>query len=254
MLLSCLLIIWTLCCDWMPAIARWGGEGIDSRCTPLHNGLTLSHEMSWNLFLIFLIGSKGFGVKLRSVTSLQLWSHTITMEVEVSWFGKGSPWLGKQNSTSASGLFYRDNVIEPSVPYACWHGNAFIFQDDYARLHHTHVVQDHLQFRRITTLQFNICRISFGDVSTDSLTSHRTSANSLMHSRRNGAIFSKQPLDEVAFSCVPGGEWWPYSLLSLLLTLYTDIYQTWSQVQVTWLIKNFVVDDICVQCHLNAIG
>ena len=51
------------------------------------------------------------------------------------------------------GFYYRDNFIEPIVvPYARWHGNAFIFQDDNARTHRAGVVQDHLQFSRLMTL------------------------------------------------------------------------------------------------------
>ena len=53
---------------------------------------------------------------------------------------------------NVAGLYYRDNVIEPVVPHARLHGNAVIFQDDNARAHRARVVQDHLQFRSITTL------------------------------------------------------------------------------------------------------
>ena len=41
-------------------------------------------------------------------------------------------------------LYYRDNVIKPIVvPYAHWHWDVFIFQDDIARAHHACVVHDH---------------------------------------------------------------------------------------------------------------
>ena len=38
------------------------------------------------------------------------------------------------------------------MPYARWHGNAVIFEDDNTRDHHARVVQVRLQFRRIATL------------------------------------------------------------------------------------------------------
>ena len=54
---------------------------------------------------------------------------------------------------NVTGLYHTDSVIGPIVaPYACRHGNAVIFQDDNARAHRARVVQDHLQFRRMTTL------------------------------------------------------------------------------------------------------
>ena len=54
---------------------------------------------------------------------------------------------------TVTGLYYRNNVIELIVlPYARRHGNAFVFQDGNARDDRTCVVQDHLQFCRITTL------------------------------------------------------------------------------------------------------
>ena len=46
---------------------------------------------------------------------------------------------------NVTGLYYRDNVIEPiAVPYVCRHGNASIFRDDSARAHRALVGQDHL--------------------------------------------------------------------------------------------------------------
>ena len=54
---------------------------------------------------------------------------------------------------NVTGLYYRNNVIELIVlPYTRRHGNAFVFQDGNARDDRTCVVQDHLQFCRITTL------------------------------------------------------------------------------------------------------
>ena len=58
---------------------------------------------------------------------------------------------------NVTGLYYRHKVIEPIVvPYACRHGNAFIFQDDNARAQRAPVVQDHLQFRRIMTFPWPV--------------------------------------------------------------------------------------------------
>ena len=52
-----------------------------------------------------------------------------------------------------TGLYYRDNIIEPIVvPFAQRHGPDFIFQDDNARPHRARVVQDHLQMQHIRTL------------------------------------------------------------------------------------------------------
>ena len=73
------------------------------------------------------------------------------------WGGIAATWRTKTHMCqgNATGLFYRDNAIEPIVvPYACRHGNAFIFQDNNAKPHRARVVQDHLQFRRITTLSW----------------------------------------------------------------------------------------------------
>ena len=54
---------------------------------------------------------------------------------------------------NVAGLCYKDSVIGPTVVFhALWHGNAFIFLDDDARAHCARVVQDHLDFCRITTL------------------------------------------------------------------------------------------------------
>ena len=54
---------------------------------------------------------------------------------------------------NVSGLYYRDKVIEPIVvPCARRRGNAFVSQDDNVKAHCARAVQDHLQFRRTTTL------------------------------------------------------------------------------------------------------
>ena len=106
---------------------------------------------------------------------------------------------------NVTGLYCTDNAIDPIVvPNARRHGNAFIFQDDNAGAHRARVVQDYLQFRRIAALQWlakspdlspvEYSGTSSGDVFGDSLKRHRTSTRSLMHSRRNRAGPSKQPL------------------------------------------------------------
>ena len=71
--------------------------------------------------------------------------------------GKRSPLTGRTElhicQRPVTGLNYRDNAIEHVVVlYARRHGNALIFQDDSARAHRALLVQDHPQFRRITTL------------------------------------------------------------------------------------------------------
>ena len=130
------------------------------------------------------------------------------------------------------GLYHIDNVNESIVvPYVLQHGGAFISEDDIARGHSAPVVQDHTQFRRITTLpwpakfpspsQLNICGTSSGDVSGESLTSHRTSTSSLIYS---GGMAPDPPSNnwtahqehEASLSRVAGGERRPYSLLRLL--------------------------------------
>ena len=111
-----------------------------------------------------------------------------------------------QGNVTGLSLHYGDNDILIQltvVPYACRHGNAFIFQDDDARARSARVVQDHLQFRRIVTLKqpAKSPDLSTGEhlwdilrsVSGDALTSHGTSTSSLMHSRRNSVGSPKQP-------------------------------------------------------------
>ena len=54
---------------------------------------------------------------------------------------------------AVTGVYYRDNIIEPLVvPFAAAHGNRFCFQDDNARAHRAHVVLNHLQTRGIQSL------------------------------------------------------------------------------------------------------
>ena len=52
-----------------------------------------------------------------------------------------------------TGMYYRDNIIEPLVvPFAAAHGNRFRFQDDNACAQCAHVVLNHLQTRGIQSL------------------------------------------------------------------------------------------------------
>ena len=55
---------------------------------------------------------------------------------------------------NVTGLFYyTEHVVEPIVvPNTHRHGNALVFQNDDARSHRAHVVQNHLQFRKVATL------------------------------------------------------------------------------------------------------
>ena len=75
----------------------------------------------------------------------------------MSWFGEESPVIVKtalhicQGNVTAP--YYLGNVTEPIVgPYARRHVISFIFQDDSARTNLARVVQDHLQFHRISAL------------------------------------------------------------------------------------------------------
>ena len=77
------------------------GYGVDSVTGGLsHNVLTLFSHTSQISFLIFMMGNKGFGVDMWSVTNLPPRSYTTAIEVEVSCCGEESPRLGGQNSTS----------------------------------------------------------------------------------------------------------------------------------------------------------
>ena len=210
------------------------------------------------------MGGKEFGVVLGSVTSLQPWLHTTAMEVEVSWFGEGSPWLGGQNSTSARGMLRSSTTETMSL-------SRFLCPEPVSRGMHPsfkttltepimHVLSkitcsfteswlSHDQQSPQTCHQLNICGTFLGYVSGDSFTSHRTSLSLLMYSRRNGTRspsnhWAAHQENEVLSSGMPCGmrNRRPYSLLRLLWNWYTDPYQTRCQVQVTWLIKDFVVD------------
>ena len=150
-------------------------------------------------------------------------------------------------------LFNRDNVTESiAVPYARRHGNAFIFQDDNARAHRARVVQDHLQFRKITTLlwprspqtclQLNAC-------GTFSGTYPETASQATGHQRarrctpgrmapdspsKNWAAYQEH---EASLSRVLGGEWRPFCEIDTL---------NLSKLQVKFKSRdllNFVVDD-----------
>ena len=91
-----------------------------------------------------------------------------------------------------TGFYYRDNIMEPIVvPYARRQGNAFIFQGDNSRAHRARVAcPRYLQFRRVSTPPWpgkspdqspiEHCGTSSGNVSGDSLTSHRTSTSWLI--------------------------------------------------------------------------
>ena len=71
MLLSCVLVIRTLCCLVMPTIARQEGYGVASvRGGLSHHGPTCS-QTNGNSFSVFIMGDKGYGVGLGSVGSLQ---------------------------------------------------------------------------------------------------------------------------------------------------------------------------------------
>ena len=144
------------------------------------------------------MGGQGFGIELKSVTSLQPWSHTTATEVEVLWCGRDyHDW--EEITQHLPGEWHWALQRRQGHWAYCYALRPWVY--DNARAHRALVVPDHLQFRRITTLprpqiylQLNICGTSSGDVSGDGLTSHRTSTRSLMHSRRNGAGSPRQPL------------------------------------------------------------
>ena len=89
----------------MPTIARQGGYGVDCvRGGLWHSGPTLGSQASRNSASIFRMGGKSIGFQLGSITSLQPRWHTTVVEVEVSWFAAGSPWLEGQNSITVRGM------------------------------------------------------------------------------------------------------------------------------------------------------
>ena len=119
----------------MPTIARQGGNGVDPiRGGLFYNGPTLYSQSS-----------------LKGLTAHDRYGGGSVM------IGGGITMTGRTElhicQGDVIGLSYRDNVIEPIwMPYARRHGNAFVFQDHNVRAHRACVVQDHLQFRRNTTL------------------------------------------------------------------------------------------------------
>ena len=158
----------------------------------------------------FMMAGKRFGVELGSVTSLQPWSHTTAVEVEVSWFGEGDHHDREDRTQHLPGESHWA-VLERQCHWALLlcptplgTGTLSSFKTTMQELI-VHVLYkiscksaesrlSHGQRGPQTCLLLAICRRFSGDVSGDALTSHRTSASSLVHSRRNGAGFPKQPL------------------------------------------------------------
>ena len=66
---------------------------------------------------IFMMGGKGLGVELGGVTSLRPWSHTTAIEMEVSWFGEGSPWLGGHAPRLPGECHWA--LLQRQCPWAC---------------------------------------------------------------------------------------------------------------------------------------
>ena len=100
------------------------------------------------------MGGKKFGVELGSVTSLQPWSHTtaprggnVMVWGRITIIARTELYVCLENVT---GLYYRDNVIGPYARSA-WECSHFL-KTTLARAYRARVVQDHPQFRRITTL------------------------------------------------------------------------------------------------------
>ena len=133
---------------------------------------------------------------------------------------------------NVTGLYYRDQVIEPSVvPYAHRHGNAFISQDDNARSHRARFVQGHLQFGRITTLPWLVRPPDLSPIEHlwDVLgrrvqrrlqkpqdTSELADAVQEEWRRIPRATTGRLIMRMRRLAGVPGGEWIPYSLCKLL--------------------------------------
>ena len=204
MLLSCVLVVQTLCCHGMPIIPRQGKYGVDSVRGGLSHGvLTLCSQTSQkNFFSIYTLGSQGFGIDLGSVTSLQPWLHMTATEAEVSSFWEGSPWVGGQDSTSARRMSLGcATEIMPLRLLLCpkpvgmgMHSSFKItMQDLIAESHLSHGQQSPQ-----TCLQLNVSGMSLGDLSADILTSHRTSVSLLMCSGKYDTRSPKQPLNHWA--------------------------------------------------------
>ena len=122
------------------------------------NSVTSTSARKWSKvkLAIFTMGSRRFGVELQSVTCLQPWSHTTAMELEVSQFEEGSPWLGGHNSTSARSP--GSSTVSLSLlcltPVAMGTHSSFktTMQEPIVHvLSKITKIQDHLQFRRFTT-------------------------------------------------------------------------------------------------------
>ena len=125
---------------------------------------------------------------------------------------------------NVTGLYFRDNVSEPIVvPYARWHGNAFILRDDNSGAHRGCVVQNHTQFRRITFLQWpanpqtcfqlNVCGTSSGDKGHEWA---RWCTLGRFVPDASSNHFATHQEHEASLSRLPGGQWRPHSLLRLL--------------------------------------
>ena len=182
--------------------------------------------------------------------------HKTAVDMEVSWFGEGSPWLRRQPRECHWALL----VLPRQCHWACcWHGNAFIFEDDNARAHHAWVFWEHLQFYKSTTpMASEVPRPvsdwtfvgrpweTYLEMASQALGYHWACwcAPVGMAPDPPSNHWAAHQENEVLSSGMPCGmrNRRPYSLLRLLWNWYTDPYQTRCQVQVTWLIKDFVVD------------
>ena len=183
----------------------------------------IQHEMVKGLLTKFTKSpfswwaAKGLAFELGSVTSLQLWSHTTTMAVEVSWSGEGSPRLGEQNSTYAKGMSLGSTTETMSLspllcptPVGMGRHSSFMttMQEPIVRVL-SKITYGFAELRlcrgqRSTqaSLRLNICGTSSGGVSWDGLTNYRTSTSSLMHSRRNGAGSTERLIRRMRRHCV----------------------------------------------------
>ena len=160
MLLSCMLAVWTLYCHLMPAITRQGGYVVDSiRVGLSHNGLMFSNESKF--VVDFHDGwqrvwhQSGEHSQPPAVIAHDCYGGGSVMILGgITMTGRTELHICQGNVT---GLYYRDDVSEPIVvPHTHQHGNAFTFRDSNARAHCACLVQDHLQFCRITTLPWPV--------------------------------------------------------------------------------------------------
>ena len=173
------------------------------------------------------------------------------MEVDVSRFGEGSPWLGGQNSISARGVLLDSTTETVSLSLllcpmpVCMGMHSSVKMTMQEPIVHvlfkitcsfTESRLSHGQQSPQTCIQLNICGTSLGD--RDSLTSHRTSTSLLMYFGRNGTMSPKQPFGGSfrTWGIVVSHSWWQ---MANGLTCYWDLceidtydlYQTWSLVQ-----------------------